>query len=214
MAVEGTKALTATTLTLTFNALDFMAPGEYGYQIGGVEPRAAADFVRVSDGEAGITTVALDLPDMGDDVVYGLQGELLVGSPVHVSIPVRAGPSPPPVTSRSPPTLPPSLPVAPLPMHPPDSVSNCLNACMGVTCASVIMLPCAHLARAGCSCGSCCNSTYSAPPPNTCGPGTEWNDETQMCEISCSAVSDGRRKMAEGGRNPVDSQYFGVPVPT
>ena len=117
-AVEGTKALTITTLTLTFGAIDFMAPGAYAYQIGGVEPRAAADFVRVSDGGGGITTVALDLPDMGDDVVYGLQGELLVGSPVHVSIPVRASPSLPPVPlSLSPlpfaPPLPPKLPRPP-----------------------------------------------------------------------------------------------------
>ena len=142
------------------------------------------------------------VPDMGDDVVYGLQGELLVGSPVHVSIPVRASPSPPSQATAPPPSA--ALP---------DSVSSCLNACMGVTCASVRMLPCAHLARAGCSCGSCCNSTYSAPPPNTCGPGTEWNDETQMCEISCSAVSNGRRKLAEGSPDSADSQYFGVPVP-
>lgn len=128
-------------------------------------------------------------------------------------LPVLDSPSSPPAPSHNGPLYQnPPQPASP-PSAPPPALGSCSSRCMDTTCELLRALPCAHLARAGCSCGGCCNSTYSTLPPNTCGLGTEWNDETQMCEISCSANSDGRRKMAEGGTHPADSQYFGVPVP-
>ena len=113
-AVEGTKNLTARYLTLTFGTLDLMAIGTYSYEIGGVEPRMAVDTVTVSHGSGGVTTVAIGLPDMGDDTAYDLQGEMLVGAPVTVGIPMSMASSPPAV-----PPAPPSGPSPPQPPPPP-----------------------------------------------------------------------------------------------
>ena len=108
-AVEGTKNLTAGSLTLTFGTLDLMATGTYSYEIGGVEPRMAVDTVTVSQGSGGVTTVAIGLPDMEDDTAYDLQGEMLVGAPVTVVVPMR--------TASSRPAVPPAPPSSPSPQH-------------------------------------------------------------------------------------------------
>ena len=117
------------------------------------------------------------------------------------------------LTLGSPPAVPPAPPTPPLspPPAPPYVDASCMHSCMGATCGAVHNLPCTHLARAGCSCGTCCDATYTVPPPNTCGAGLEWNNATLTCEISCN--SDTARQLSEQTPTAASEQLFGEPVP-
>jgi len=70
--------------------------------------------------------------------------------------------------------------------------SGCANPCAATatkTCESAIKLPCTWLARIGCDCGTCCDSTsaYNDNPPQVCGAKSSWSDSLGKCEVDCSS---------------------------
>ena len=66
----------------------------------------------------------------------------------------------------------------------------CNRPCAGATCAAAQALPCLHLERIGCDCGTCCQRpSYSTPPvPNICGPDLQWDPISMKCHIVCGSA--------------------------
>eukprot|EP00931_Biecheleriopsis_adriatica_P051039 TRINITY_DN29567_c0_g1_i1.p1 TRINITY_DN29567_c0_g1~~TRINITY_DN29567_c0_g1_i1.p1 ORF type:complete len:1108 (-),score=127.04 TRINITY_DN29567_c0_g1_i1:18-3341(-) len=101
---EGTHNLTTQSLTLSFDKTGLFEVGSYDYTLPGVQPRPAVDKIFVD--EAGSSsTVRFDLPDISDDASYEYQGEMYVGAPIHILIPVASGVAGSPVSSSEAPSL-------------------------------------------------------------------------------------------------------------
>jgi len=85
---EGTKDPSAKTMTLTFDRPGIFAEGSLDYMFPGVTPRKAVDKVTIAD-QLGKSQIVLNLPDGDDDAAYDHQGEMYLGAPITITLPMK-----------------------------------------------------------------------------------------------------------------------------